>query len=45
MAYPEQFPYEFRLFTGETIKLDPDGTVGINGQTCDGDIYTGVDDC
>lgn len=45
MTYPEQFPFEFRLFTGETIKLNPDGTFSVDGTTCDGEVYTGVDDC
>lgn len=45
MSYPEKYHYDFRLFTGEEIKLFPDGTFTIDGKYCVGQIYTGVEDC
>ena len=45
MTFAENFPFEFRLFTGEIIKLIPDGTFSIDGVKCSGLVYTGVEDC
>lgn len=45
MALPEEWPSEFNLFRGNTIKLYPDGTFSIDGKMCSGEVYTGVDDC
>lgn len=45
MSFTENFTYEFRLFSGNVIKLYPDGGFSIDGNTCNGDVYTGVEDC
>lgn len=45
VLYPEAYPYRFRLFTGEPIEVNPDGTFSIDGNLCNGDVYTGVDKC
>lgn len=45
MSFPDGSPYEFRLFTGELLILHPEGTFSVDGVMCDGDVYTGVDDC
>ena len=45
MTFAENFPFEFRLFTGEIIKLIPDGSFSIDGVTCQGLVFTGVEDC
>ena len=42
---PEDHFYEFRLFTGETIKLDHTGDFYIDGERCSGVAFTGVNDC
>lgn len=45
VGLPEGYYYEFRLFTGETIKLDYDGKFYIDGALCSGAAFTGVDNC
>lgn len=45
VGFSEDHYYEFRLFTGETIKLDHDGAFYIDGHRCSGAGFTGVDDC
>ena len=45
VTFPEEHFYEFRLFTGETIKLDHTGDFFIDGNRCSGYAFTGVDDC
>lgn len=45
MGFPEGHFYEFRLFTGETIKLDHDGEFYIDGKRCAGAAFTGADNC
>lgn len=42
---PENDPYEFRLFAGETIRLDPDGSFYIDGVACGGEAFSGADLC
>ena len=42
---PEDHFYEFRLFTGETIKLDHTGEFYVDGERCSGAAFTGVNDC
>ncbi|CAN0475827.1 unnamed protein product [Ascophyllum nodosum] len=45
MTFAEESTFEFRLFTGEVIKLFQDGTFSINDFICPGLVYTGVADC
>lgn len=45
VGFPEGHFYEFRLFTGEIIKLDHDGKFYIDGKRCSGAAFTGVDNC
>ncbi|CAN0012995.1 unnamed protein product [Ectocarpus sp. 4 AP-2014] len=45
MSYPEAFPYEFRLFDGEVLKLHPDGSLSVDGNSCNGDVFTGARTC
>lgn len=45
MSYPEAFHYEFRLFGGEVLKLHPDGSFSVDGNSCNGDLYTGAQRC
>ena len=45
MTFAEEATFEFRLFTGEVIKLFQDGTFSIDGSICPGEVYTGVSDC
>lgn len=45
MAFPENQPYEFRLLSGEAIRLQPDGSFYVDGQKCAGDTFLGVDGC
>lgn len=45
LGFPEEYFHEFRLFTGETIKLEHDGEFYIDGQLCFGAGFTGVDMC
>ena len=45
MTFAEEATFEFRLFTGEVIKLFQDGTFSIDGDICSGLVYTGVADC
>lgn len=51
-TYPQEasfldtkFPYEFRLFRGDVIKLHGNWVYSINGQTCSTEAYSGVDSC
>jgi len=45
MSFPEKHYWEFRLFTGEKIKLNYDGKFFINGKRCRREGFTGVDKC
>ena len=45
MTFAEESNFEFRLFTGEVIKLFQDGTFSIDGSICPGLVYTGVAAC
>ncbi|CAN0016257.1 unnamed protein product, partial [Ascophyllum nodosum] len=45
IAFPEDDSLEFRVFTGEVIKLYPDGTFSIDGRTCKENVYNGVSEC
>ena len=45
MTFAEESTFEFRLFTGEVIKLFQDGTFSIDDFICPGLVYTGVADC
>ncbi|CAN0441852.1 unnamed protein product [Ascophyllum nodosum] len=45
MTFAEESTFEFRLFTGEVIKLFQDGTFSIDDFVCPGLVYTGVADC
>ena len=45
MTFAEESTFEFRLFTGEVIKLFQDGTFSIDGFICPGLVYTGVAAC
>ena len=45
MTFAEEATFEFRLFTGEVIKLFQDGTFSVDGNICPGEVYTGVSDC
>ena len=45
MTFAEEATFEFRLFTGEVIKLFQDGAFSIDGNICSGSVYTGVPDC
>ena len=45
MSFAEDYSFEFRLLTGEVLKLNQDGSFSIDGSTCSGDVYTGVADC
>ena len=45
MTFAENFPFEFRLFTGEIVKLNPDGSFSVDGVTCQGLVFTGAEDC
>ena len=45
MTFAENFPFEFRLFTGEIVKLNPDGSFSVDGVTCEGLVFTGAEDC
>ncbi|CAM9570084.1 unnamed protein product [Ectocarpus sp. 13 AM-2016] len=45
MSYPEAFPCEFRLFDEEVLKLHPDGSISVDGNSCNGDLFTGARRC
>lgn len=45
IEFPEEFVLEFRLLRGNVIRLFQDGSFSIDGRECDGEIYTGVEDC
>lgn len=45
MSYPEWSSVKFRLFQGDVLTLNSDGTFNINGEHCEGTVYTGPDDC
>lgn len=42
---PEQYPYEFRLFRGDVIKLYGNTSFSVNDRMCDGLVYSGVENC
>ena len=45
MGFPENQSYHFRLLSGETIRLEPDGSFYVNGCKCEGDTFLGVGSC
>ena len=45
MTYPEWSSVTFRLFQGAVITLNPDGTFDIDGDHCEGTVFTGPNDC
>ena len=45
MAYPENAGYEFRLMSGQTIRLETDGSSFIDDIQCSGDAFMGADLC
>lgn len=45
MAFPENERYEFRLMSGQTIRLEPDGSFYIDGSQCDGESFMGAHLC
>ncbi|CAN0517654.1 unnamed protein product, partial [Laminaria digitata] len=45
VAFPENEGYEFRLMSGETIRLKTDGSFYIDGKLCSGDAFIGADLC
>ncbi|CAN0535554.1 unnamed protein product, partial [Scytosiphon promiscuus] len=42
---PEGEAYEFRLMSGETIRLEQDGTHYLDNSQCEGESFTGVQYC
>lgn len=42
---PEDEAYEFRLMAGQTIRLEPDGSVYLDDKKCSRDSFVGVDSC
>lgn len=44
-GFPEQAGYEFNLFNGETIKLEPGGSFYIDGHKCSGVLFEGAALC
>nr|CAQ51446.1 putative vanadium-dependent iodoperoxidase 3 [Laminaria digitata] len=45
VTFPENAGYEFNLMSGETIRLETDGTFFINDRLCSGDAFMGADLC
>ncbi|CAN0474490.1 unnamed protein product [Laminaria digitata] len=45
VAFPENAGYEFRMMSGETIRLETDGTFFIDDTLCSGDAFMGADLC
>ncbi|CAM9093102.1 unnamed protein product [Laminaria digitata] len=45
VAFPENEAYEFRLMSGQTIRLETDGSFFIDDKKCSGDAYMGADQC
>ena len=44
-GFAERAGYEFRLFSGETIRLEPDGTFYVDDRECSGDAFEGAALC
>ena len=42
---PEGEAYEFRLFSGEVIKLEMDGSHFLDGKLCKGESFMGIENC
>ena len=45
VAFPENEPYEFRLMSGQTIRLETDGSFFIDNKRCSGEAFMGADLC
>ena len=45
VAFPENEPYEFRLMSGQTIRLETDGSFFIDNKKCSGEAFMGADLC
>ena len=45
VAFPEKEPYEFRLMSGQTIKLETDGSFFIDNKKRSGEAFVGADLC
>ncbi|CAM9093034.1 unnamed protein product [Laminaria digitata] len=45
VAFPENEGYEFRLMSGQTIRLETDGSFFIDDRQCSGDAFVGADLC
>ena len=45
MAFPENEPYEFRLMSGQTIRLETYGSFFIDNKRCSGEAFMGADLC
>ena len=45
MVFPENQPYEFRLLSGQTIRLEPDGSFYIGNSKCKGEAFMGAHLC
>lgn len=45
VAFPENEPFEFRLMSGQTIRLEPDGSFFIDNHRCNGVAFMGADLC
>lgn len=43
-SFPERAPYLFRLFHGDVVQLNPNGSFLVNGKVCAGPVYTGADE-
>ena len=44
-GFPERNGYHFRLFSGETIKIKPDGSFHIAERKCSGKAFLGIAHC
>lgn len=45
MAFPENEAYEFKLFQGQTIRLEPDGSFYVDGTECTEEAFMGAHMC
>ena len=45
VAFPENEPYEFRLMSGQTIRLETDGSFFFDDTKCSGEAFMGADLC
>ena len=45
VAFPENEPDEFRLMSGQTIRLETDGSYFIDNKRCSGEAFMGADLC